>query len=167
MHVNRGLEAIRVLKGGAYKGSWIAFAERLLDKSGNHTGWLWTSMGPKTVHLKNIGGYDITDLSSLDDGTVFVLERRFNWLEGLKIRVRRISPEELQPGQTAVGDILLEADLNDDIDNMEGLSATRLADGQVILTMISDDNFNHILQRTVLLQFAVGSSEQAKTRLAD
>jgi hypothetical protein len=124
-------------------------------------------MGPKAVHLKNIGGYDITDLSSLDDGTVFVLERRFNWLEGLKIRVRRINPEELQPGQTAVGDILLEADLNDDIDNMEGLSATRLDDGQVVITMISDDNFNHLLQRTVLLQFAVRSSEQAKTRLGD
>jgi hypothetical protein len=167
IQVNRGLEAIGVLKGGAYKGSLIAFAERLLDKSGNHTGWLWTSMGPKAVHLKNIGGYDITDLSSLDDGTVFVLERRFNWLEGLKIRVRRINPEELQPGQTAVGDILLEADLNDDIDNMEGISATRLDDGQVVLTMISDDNFNHILQRTVLLQFAVRSSEQAKTRLGD
>jgi hypothetical protein len=167
IQVNRGLEAIGVLKGGAYKGSLIAFAERLLDKSGNHTGWLWTSMGPQAVHLKNIGGYDITDLSTLDDGTVFVLERRFNWLEGLKIRVRRIPPGELQPGQTAVGDILLEADLNDDIDNMEGLSATRLDDGQVVITMISDDNFNHLLQRTVLLQFAVRSSEQAKTRLGD
>jgi hypothetical protein len=50
---------------------------------------------------------------------------------------------------------------------MEGLSATRLDDGQVVITMISDDNFNHILQRTVILQFAVRSSEQAKTRLGD
>jgi hypothetical protein len=36
---------------------------------------------------------------------------------------------------------------------MEGLSVHTDAGSAVILTMISDDNFNHILQRTVLLQF--------------
>ena len=87
---NQGLEGMTVMKGGPYKGSLVAFSERLYDLSRNHTGWLWTKKGPATVHLKNIGDYDITDLSSLDDGTLFVLERRFRWTEGVKMRLRRI-----------------------------------------------------------------------------
>jgi hypothetical protein len=155
MRANQGFEAITVLKGGPYKGSLIAFSERLYDASRNHTGWLWTGKGPVAVHLKSIGDYDITDLSSLDDGTLYILERRFRWTEGLKMRLRRIAPEELRPGRTAIGETLMEADLNDQIDNMEGLSVTRLKSGEVLVSMISDDNFNHFLQRTLLLQFTI------------
>ncbi len=164
MRPNQGLEALTVMKGGHYKGSIIAFSERLYDFSRNHTGWLWTDAGPQTIHLKNIGDYDVTDVSSLDDGTLFVLERRFNWVEGVKMRLRRIAPDELAPGRTLEGETLIEADLNDNIDNMEGLAATRLASGEVLITMISDDNFNHFFQRTVLLQFSVKNGEQAKAR---
>ena len=40
------------------------------------------------------------------------------------------------------------------IDNMEGLSVHRAADGALVLTLISDDNFS-MLQRTLLLQFTL------------
>ncbi|WP_368773282.1 esterase-like activity of phytase family protein [Pseudomonas sp. MPR-R2A5] len=40
------------------------------------------------------------------------------------------------------------------IDNMEGISIHRAADGAMVLTLISDDNFSP-LQRTILLQFAL------------
>ena len=40
------------------------------------------------------------------------------------------------------------------IDNMEGLSVHRAADGALVLTLISDDNFSP-LQRTLLLQFTL------------
>jgi hypothetical protein len=40
------------------------------------------------------------------------------------------------------------------IDNMEGLSVHRTADGALVLTLISDDNFSP-LQRTILLQFTL------------
>ncbi len=164
MRSNQGLEALTVMKGGAYKGSIIAFSERLYDFSRNHTGWLWTDAGPQTIHLKNIDDYDVTDISSLEDGTLFVLERRFNWVEGVKMRLRRIAPDALAPDRTLEGETLIEADLNDNIDNMEGLAATRLKSGEILITMISDDNFNHFFQRTVLLQFTLKNSEQAKAR---
>jgi hypothetical protein len=38
---------------------------------------------------------------------------------------------------------------------MEGLALHQGAGGETILTLISDDNFNRLLQRTVLLQFAL------------
>lgn len=165
MHPNQGLEALTVMKGGPYKGQPIAFSERLYDLSRNHTGWLWTKNGPRTIHLKNVGDFDVTDVSSLEDGTLFILERRFRWLEGVKMRLLRVSPEDLGPDRTLEGETLVEADMNDNIDNMEGLAATRLKTGDVLLTMISDDNFNHVLQRTLLLQFLLKESRQAKTRL--
>jgi hypothetical protein len=43
--------------------------------------------------------------------------------------------------------------MRQEIDNMEGLSIHPGADGERILTLISDDNFS-FLQRTLLLQFA-------------
>ncbi|SFV37398.1 esterase-like activity of phytase family protein [Hyphomicrobium facile] len=167
MHSNQGLEALTVMKGGPYKGAPVAFSERLYDPSRNHTGWLWTASGPRTIHLKNIGDYDVTDISSLDDGTLFVLERRFRWLEGVKMRLRRIAPDDLGPDHTSEGEILIEADMNDQIDNMEGLAVTRLKTGEILITMISDDNFNKVLQRTLLLQFVRNDEEQAKARPPD
>jgi len=167
MRANQGFEGMTVMRGGPYKGSVIAFSERLYDPARNHTGWLWAPQGPAMLHLKNIGDFDITDLASLDDGTLFVLERRFRWTEGVKMRLRRISPGEIKPGRLMEDETLIEADLTAQIDNMEGLSVTRLESGEVLVTMISDDNFNHILQRTILLQFIVNSRGQAKARPQD
>ena len=38
---------------------------------------------------------------------------------------------------------------------MEGLALHTGARGETVLTLISDDNFNHFLQRNILLQFAL------------
>ncbi|MEQ1672774.1 MAG: esterase-like activity of phytase family protein, partial [Hyphomicrobium sp.] len=164
MRRNSGYEAMTVMKGGPYKGNAIAISERFYDKARNHTGWIWTAQGPQVFHLTNIGDFDVTDIASLDDGTLFVLERRFRWLEGVKMRIRRIEARDLKSGTTVDGDILIDANLEYQIDNMEGLAATRGAAGDTILTLISDDNFNHYLQRTLLLQFALRDVETAKAR---
>jgi hypothetical protein len=64
-------------------------------------------------------------------------------------------------GATVDGEILLEADLLYQIDNMEGLSVTVDPDGTPRLTIVSDDNHS-ILQRNLLLEFRlVGRSRQA------
>ena len=42
-----------------------------------------------------------------------------------------------------------------EIDNMEGLSVREGKDGEILITMISDDNFNTFLQRTILIEFAL------------
>ena len=164
MRRNTGFEAMTVLKGGPFKGATIAMSERLYDSARNHTGWIWTGAGEQDFHLTNIGDFDVTDIASLDDGTLFVLERRFRWLEGVKMRLRRVNPSDLQPGKTADGEILIEANLEQQIDNMEGLAVSRGVSGETIITMISDDNFNHFLQRTLLLQFSLKDARTAKTR---
>jgi hypothetical protein len=164
MRRNAGFEAMTVMKGGPYKGRIVALSERLYDGHRNHTGWIQAGTGWETFHVSNIDDFDLTDIASLEDGTVFLLERRFRWLEGVKMRIRRFSADAFKPGQTAVGETLIEADMEYQIDNMEGLALSQGQSGETILTLISDDNFNHFLQRTILLQFALKSSETAKTR---
>jgi hypothetical protein len=164
---NTGLEAMTVMRGGPFKGATIGMAERYLDRKRNHTGWIWTPSGAQAFQLTNIGDYDVTDLATLDDGTLFVLERRFRWLEGVKLRIRRVGVSELALGGTATGETLIEADLEHQIDNMEGLAATRTKSGDVLLTLISDDNFNSYLQRTLLLQFALPGPQTVKARPAE
>lgn len=167
MNRNQGLEAVAVIKGGPNKDRLIAFAERLYDSSRNHTGWIWTANGPKKIHLQNIGDFDVTDVASLEDGTLFVLERRFRWTEGVKMRLRRIPAAEVIAGRTMTGETLIEANLENEIDNMEGLSVVTTKSGDTLVTMISDDNFNAVVQRTVLLQFVLADGPQAKARPQD
>ncbi|MDX2259371.1 MAG: esterase-like activity of phytase family protein [Hyphomicrobiaceae bacterium] len=150
---NNGIEAMTVLSGGRHRGALIAIAETMRDKAGRHTGWLWVGDSPRRFTLSDIGGYDITDVAPLDDGGIVILERRFRWLEGVKMRLRRVSQSEIGVGRHIEGEVLLEADMASEIDNMEGLAAHPAPAGGTLLTLVSDDNFNAVLQRTLLLQF--------------
>jgi len=51
------------------------------------------------------------------------------------------------------GDVLMEAGMTSQIDNMEGL-AVHISGGRPVLTLVSDNNSN-FLQRTLILQFAL------------
>ena len=164
MRRNNGFEAMTVMRGGPFKGATIALSERFLDQARNHTGWIWAGGTPQKFYIENIGDFEVTDIASLDDGTLFVLERRFRWLEGVKMRLRKLAPAEVQPERTARGEVLMEADYDYDIDNMEGLALSRGRPGEIIITMISDDNFNNMLQRTLLLQFSLSEPQTAKAR---
>ncbi len=154
---NKGIEAAGVLKGGPQKGAIVAFAERTLDHRGRHHGWFWRGKKVHPLTLENIDGFDITDVAGAPDGYLYVLERRFRWSEGVKMRIRRIAPRQFKPGAALKGEIMMSADLSSEIDNMEGLAIHLDKAKRTVLTVISDNNFNTFLQRTILLQFEVVS----------
>ena len=164
MPKNQGFEAVTVLRGGPRKGSIVAFAERFTRGSGLHTGWIWIDGEPQKFQLTDIDVFDITDAASLDNGDMLVLERRFRWTEGVQMRLRRIAAADIAPGARLTGEILLRADGNFQIDNMEGVSVHRDPAGRQVVTLISDDNFNGFLQRTLLLQFTLGEKGKAAIR---
>ena len=158
MASNKGLESVCVVRGGALKGAVVSFAEELHDVKHNHTGWLWASgvaAEPQRIGLVNVGDFAVTDLASLGDGSLIVLERKFRWTEGVRMRLRLIKSADLRPGALLDGDVLVEADMSSEIDNMEALAVHRDSRGQTVLTLMSDDNFNSFLQRTILLQFTL------------
>ncbi len=162
MSKNGGFEAIAVLQGGRYKGKLVAFSETMRDDDGNHIGWIWeTDSRPRKFYLTNDGDYDITDAAPLPDGGLLVLERRFRFSEGVRMRLRLINQQQLRPRKIIDADILVAADGGREIDNMEGLATHVAPSGETIVTMISDDNFNRGLQRTILLQFAISAGDLA------
>jgi hypothetical protein len=152
---NQGFEALAVIRAGPLSGSLVAFAERFTRGSGYHTGWIWVAGTPHRLQLRDIDGFNITDAAGLPDGGLLVLERYFRWTEGVSMRIRRLQPAEIRPGARLAGRILFQGNSSYEIDNMEGIAVHRGAGGETVVTLISDDNFSRLLQRTVLLQFAL------------
>jgi hypothetical protein len=150
---NKGLEALAFApRGGKLAGALLAFSERGLDPNGNLKAFLIGGAAPGEFSVKRRDAFDISDSATLPSGDVLLLERRFTWLSGIAMRLRRIAIADIAPGAVVDGPVLLFADMRYQIDNMEGIGVHAGPDGGTVLTMISDDNFS-ILQRTVLLQF--------------
>lgn len=152
---NKGLEAlVMVPKGLPLAGTLIAISERGLDSNGNLLAFLVGGPSPGQFSVRRTDNYDVSDAVLLPSGELLVLERKFSWLAGVGIRIRRIALASVAPGALVDGPAIFEADLADEIDNMEGIDAHVTPEGDTVLTMVSDDNFS-MLQRTLLLQFTL------------
>jgi hypothetical protein len=152
---NKGLECLTMAaKTSPLAGTLIAISERGLDADGNIKGFLIGGRTPGDISYKRHDEFDVSDCATLPSGDLLVLERKFRWSTGVQIRMRRIASASVTPGALVDGPLLLDVDMGFQIDNMEGLSVHTLPSGEIVLTLISDDNFS-ILQRTLLLQFTL------------
>jgi hypothetical protein len=152
---NKGLEAlVMVPKDMPLAGTLIAMSERGLDSQGNLIAFLVGGPTPGQFSVRRTDNFDISDAMLLPSGDLLVLERKFSWLSGIGIRIRRIPLKSLAPGAVVDGPSIFNADLGQEVDNMEGIDAHVTPEGDTVLTMISDDNFS-LLQRTLLLQFTL------------
>ena len=152
---NKGLEAlVFVPKGHPLSGTLIAMSERGLDANGNLVGFLVGGPMPGQFSVRRTEDFDISDAVLLPAGDLLILERKFSWLSGIGIRIRRIPLGSVAPGAVIDGPSIFEADLGNEVDNMEGIDAHLTAEGETVLTMVSDDNFS-MIQRTLLLQFTL------------
>ncbi|HXO70768.1 MAG TPA: esterase-like activity of phytase family protein, partial [Bradyrhizobium sp.] len=152
---NKGLEAMVVVpKGLPLAGTLIAISERGLDSDGNIIGFLIGGPKPGDFAVRRSNNFDISDAVLLHSGDLLILERKFSWLAGVGIRIRRIPLKSIDRGATLDGPSIFEADLGHEVDNMEGIDAHVTPEGDTVLTMISDDNFS-MIQRTLLLQFTL------------
>jgi hypothetical protein len=150
---NKGLEAMVVVpRGLPLAGTLIALAERGLDEHGNLRGFLIGGPSAGEFSIRRSDDFDISDCALTPAGDLLILERRFFWWSGVAMRIRRIPLAAIAPGALVDGREVILADMGFQIDNMEGLSVHRGASGDLILTLVSDDNFS-ALQRTILLQF--------------
>jgi hypothetical protein len=152
---NKGLEAlVMVPKGQALAGTLIAISERGLDAQGNLIAFLVGGPTPGQFSVRRTGHFDVSDAVLLPRGDLLVLERKFSLVDGIGIRIRLIALSSITPGAVVDGPSIFEADLGQEIDNMEGIDAHVTAEGETVLTMVSDDNFS-MIQRTLLLQFTL------------
>jgi hypothetical protein len=152
---NKGLETlVMVPKGFPLAGTLIAISERGLDVAGNIIGFLVGGRTPGQFSVRRSDNFDISDAVLLASGDLLILERKFSWLGGLGIRIRRIALASVTQGAVLDGPSIFDADLGNEVDNMEGIDAHVTPEGATVLTMVSDDNFS-LLQRTLLLQFTL------------
>lgn len=152
---NRGIEAlVAAPKGSPLAGTLIAFSERALDAKGDILGFLIGGRTPGQFAVRRTEDFDISDATLLPSGELLLLERKFSWLGGVGIRIRRIPLGSVVPGALVDGPSIFFADLGYEIDNMEGIDAHVTPEGDTVITMISDDNFS-LIQRNLLLQFTL------------
>jgi hypothetical protein len=154
---NKSLECMTAApKLSPLAGNLIVITERSLDSAGNHRSFLIDpNKGADKAERFSVArsdDFDVTDCTILPPGDLLLLERRYTPARGPAMRIRRIPLASIKPGALADGKILIDVDLNYQIDNMEGIAVHRNAQGETIVTLVSDDNFSFI-QRNLLLQF--------------
>ena len=152
---NRGLEAlVMVPKGFALTGTLLAISERGLDAQGNILAFMIGGRAQGQFTIRRTDNFDISDAVLLGSGDLLLLERKFSLLDGIGIRIRRIPLASVASGAVIDGPAIFNADLGNEIDNMEGIDAHVTPDGETVLTLVSDDNFS-MIQRNLLLQFTL------------
>ena len=148
---NRGLEAI-ALPPVPGDDRFVILAEQPGRQPGEIPGWFWNQGSYQAFTVPKSARYAITDAAFLPDGRLMVLERRFNLLDGVGARIRAFDLTKLMAKADRQGEVLFEATLRQQIDNMEGLAVRQTVEGRTFLYLVSDDN-HAVLQRTLLLKF--------------
>jgi hypothetical protein len=152
---NKGLEAlVMVPKGQPLAGTLIALSERGLDAQGNILGFLIGGKAQGQFSLRRSDNFDVSDATLLPSGELLVLERKFSFLGGVGIRIRSVPVRTVTPGAVIDGPVIFNADLGNEVDNFEGIDSHVTAEGDTVITMVSDDNFS-MIQRNLLLQFTL------------
>lgn len=145
---NGGLEALALApQRSLLAGALVGIAE-------GGKGFILTGPRQGLFEVTGRDGYDATDLAFLDTGDALILERRFSLFGGFGCRLRRIASSAIKAGAHVSGEVIYESEASHQIDNMEGLAVHREG-SETVVTMISDNNFNSHLQRTLMLEFSL------------
>ncbi len=150
---NRGFEALTKAPADTpLEGARVAVSEKSLNKAGDIFAAIMEGPLKGIFFVKRDSEYDVSDGDFLPNGDLLLLERRFSMASGVAMRIRRIKGADIKPGATVDGEVLFEADMAYQIDNMECLDVWQRADGATMISLASDDNHS-ILQRNLYLEF--------------
>jgi hypothetical protein len=151
---NGGIEAVAALSDGRI----LALTEEYENPDGSLKGWLIKKRQFAPLSIPRPDAFRPTDLATASNGDVLLLERRFSWIGGMAMRLRRVSREVLRAGARLRGEEIAELAHPLAVDNFEGLALRENRGAGMLLYVVSDDNFS-LIQRTLLLQFRLGSAE--------
>ena len=144
---NEGIEGLERLADG----SLLAIGSKTA-KPDHYPAWLLRDDAWQPLWYFRSAPYEPTGAALLPDGDVVVLERRFSLLGGLAVRLVRVPGSQIEPGATLRGEEIAVIRPPLTADNFEGIAARQGPDGETLLYVLSDDNFN-LLQRNLLLLF--------------
>lgn len=152
---NQELEAIGRFASGPFAGSILAISEMNKDANGDIRAFLWGGKKAFNFSIKQFEDYAITDLAILPDGDVLTVERSFSGTNLPGMAIRRIRTEDIVAGGAVTPSLVFSGRMPFyRIDNMEGIAVSK-HNGEIRVTVISDNNYRPEFQRTLLLQFAL------------
>ncbi|MGE0241980.1 MAG: esterase-like activity of phytase family protein [Parvibaculaceae bacterium] len=152
---NQELESIGRFASGPLAGSIIAISELNKDDNGDIRAFVWGGRKAFEFSVKQFEDYAITDLAILPDGDILTVERSFSSTSLPGMAIRRIRTDDIV-AQGAVTPTLVFSGRMPfyRIDNMEGIAVSEL-NGEIRVTVVSDNNYRPEFQRTLVLQFAL------------
>ena len=155
---NGEIEAIARFWNGPLAGFTLGIIEKGRAENGARRAFLWRGKRVMPFFIASRNDFRITDVAVLPDGAGFItLERRFtrSLTRPPAFAMRLFRADAVRPGAVLKGRLLMQATWPmQAIDNMEGLALYERG-GELRLLVISDDNFNRTLQRTLLFEFAL------------
>jgi hypothetical protein len=150
---NAGIETLVASPAaGPLQGGLVAIAESSRDAAGNLLAAIIDGPLKGEFTVVRHDPYDATDGAFLSDGDLLLLERRFSFVGGMGMKIRRIKGADIRPGAVVDGEVLIDVGADHAIDNMEGIDVVAGPDGSPHLIVVSDDN-GLFLQRNLMLEF--------------
>ncbi len=143
---NAGLEALTDLPNDQL----LAIPEGGSRRHGVGPAWLGDGTEWRPVAYEIGDSFRPTGATTLPNGDVLVIERRFSFPATLTARFVRITPIQLG-GDVIRGEEIARLDPPFPVDNFEAVTAYA-QEGRIFIFILSDDNFSPF-QRTLLLKF--------------
>jgi len=153
---SRGPEAMARLADGRF----LILSEGPLAADGTTPAFLFegdpalAATRARALRYRPPAGYRPTEAAALADGRVLVLNRSFDIFRGWEAVLTVSDARRLRAGATIAGRPLASFTGALTRDNLEALGVTREG-GRTIVWIASDDNFLPLLQRTLLMKFAL------------
>ncbi len=141
---NRGMEAMTRLSDGR-----LLIVAEYDEEPGKFAGWIGNDGSWSRVTYLCDQGYVPTGATTLANGDVVFVERRFPLLS---IRVRQVPAAAIKPGAEIEAEELARLEGSRSFDNMEGIAMRQGPGGETLIYLVSDDNFRSF-QRTLLMMF--------------
>lgn len=154
LNSNGGLESLELLPPSKPErdSRILTITEDTLDPRGHIKGFIADGHDIAWFGLTAREPYSPTDMALLPNGDLLLLERRYSPLAGVGMQMRLIPGDTIARDAIVDGEVLVDVGQRYSIDNMEGVAVRRDENGDLLIYVISDDNFNP-LQRTLLLMF--------------
>lgn len=155
---NGGAEAMVRLSDGRFvvlcecRNSWLGKRHPAFLYAGDPT----SGIKGQAFSFEGGQGYRPTDMAELPDGRVLILARRLVWPIPARfaIKVLIADPAAIRPGQVWQAEELGELSGGWPVDNYEGLTIERQADGRLVAWILSDEN-GAASQRVLLLKVLI------------
>ena len=150
---NAGMETLALSPtDGPLKGAMVTIAEASVDSGGDLLAAVLEGPRKGLFTVAKHSEFSVTDGAFLPNGDLLLLERMFDLALGVGMRIRLIEADTIKPGAVVDGEVLIQADLSNQIDNIEGIDVIKAADGSMRLILVSDNNHS-FLQRNIMLEF--------------